>query len=96
MTFPISLLLILLSHVFLTLASALIIYVIYKYFQGMEIPLFWMYLAGGFYLLTMHGFFTAYLADSELYVDFANFTKLVANIFLFLGIWALLKRVKKS
>ena len=92
----ISLLLTLSSHFFLTLASALIIYIIYKYFRGIEIPLFWMYLAGGFYLLTMYGFFTASLADLPLYTDFANFTKLVANILLFMGIWALLNRVKKS
>ena len=92
----VSLILTLSSHFFLTLASGLIIYVIYKYFRGIEIPLFWMYLAGGFYLLTMHGFFSASLSNSPLYTNFSEFTRLVANAFLFMGIWALLKRVKKT
>ncbi len=49
----------LISIISLFVASLLIFYVLAKYYRGMRTPPFWIYIAGGFILITLASVLTA-------------------------------------
>ena len=80
------------SMIVLSVSSALIVFVLYKYFRGVKIPRFWIYFLAGFFLLTLHNFLVNALPQ-EPYFTFSMFLKVVANALIFLAIYSLYKRL---
>lgn len=79
------------SMLLLSVASALIIFVLYKYFRGVRIPHFWIYFLLAFVMLTVHNFLINALPQ-EPYFTFGMALKVAANAFIFLAIYSLYKR----
>lgn len=80
------------SMIVLSVSSALIVFVLYKYFRGIKIPRFWLYFLAALFLLTLQNFLINALPQ-EPYFTFSMFLKLVANTLVFLAIYSLYKRL---
>lgn len=80
------------STIILFFSSVLFILVLYSFFRGIKIPLFWLYFSGAFYLLTMQNAFTTYFPQDEPYLLIGQLIKLLSNILILLGISELYKR----
>ena len=85
-----------LSIFFLFLASSLVAVILYNYFKGLEVPYFWIYFFVAFLLLTINNVLLVLLPNTEFNSTFSTSIKLITNIFIFLGIYQLYKRSKKS
>jgi len=84
------------SVFFLFLASILIVIILYNYFKGVQVPYFWIYFFVAFLLLTINNIFLVVLPETDFYSMFSISIKLMTNVFIFLGIYELYKRSRKS
>ncbi|MFC2143492.1 hypothetical protein ACFLQN_03770 [Candidatus Aenigmatarchaeota archaeon] len=86
----------LLYVVFFYLAASFLIITFTRYYRGMNIPIFWAYFLGGFFLLTVESFFALILKPTELYLTYVAFVKLVGSVLVFLGSFELYKNLNKK
>ena len=84
------------SIFFLFVASIMIIIILYNYFKGLQVPYFWIYFFVAFLLLMVNNILFVLLPETEFYSMFRVSIKLIINIFIFLGIYELYKRSRKS
>ncbi len=78
------------GFIFISLASVFLVMLMLEYFKGLRIPAFWIYLIVAFYLSVTATFFDAAFKQSEL----TQLTRLLSNVFIFLGISGAYKRMK--
>ncbi len=80
------------STVILFFSSVLFILVLYSFFRGIKIPLFWLYFSGAFYILTLQNALAAYFLQEEPYLLLNQMMRLVSNVLILLGINELYRR----
>ena len=84
------------SIFFLFIASAFICVILYNYFKGIDVPYFWIYFFVSFLLLTLNNVLMLILPDTQFNSIFQATIKFITNIFIFLGIYQLYKRSRKT
>lgn len=78
------------SMILLLLSTAGLFYILVKYFKGMKKPPFWIYLIGGFMIMTFHTILIAYYPDILKPLITASI-RFVASLFFLIGILILLR-----
>lgn len=90
MTLPLLMMLELVSFVFISFASVLLVLVFLEYFKGLKIPAFWIFMIFSFYLSV-----TATFVDAAVHIpELTQAIRLASNIFIFLGISGAYKRMR--
>lgn len=82
----------LVSFIFISLASIVLVLVVLEYFKGLKVPAFWIYIIVAFYLSITATFFDAAFQKPEL----TQATRLASNVFAFIGVYSAYKRMKTT